>query len=434
MFIQNDIYRHTQQLKMVLVLFICAMMLVIGCSDDSFIGVEGHQLKTLRPWVSQSFSQNHPISDAFFLDHSALSKEGIQAFLERSPYGRSWLADYTISGRSTSTMVHDVAKLKGVNPILLLSRMQVEASLISASNRPAQHLIDRAMGCGCHDGRACQSRYLGLENQIVCAAQKLEELYELSVSGSGWWRRGLGKRTLDNYWITPENHASAALYAYTPWVLKGTGGTWLAWKTAQLFDQHAYDQRLDLLGQSSAEEEQCGRYADVSEDHPGFGAIEAASHHNWIGGCAADRFCPEDHLTRAQAASVIYKALGFSPSSVGSMSDLNGHWAKEAVETVVSSGLMVGCTADLFCPDEVLSRAQAAVVIAKAVNLESVRPSRYSDIPEGHWSEPYISALADKGYIGGCSSDEFCLDASTRRWIFVTWLSNALQLAQHSCP
>ena len=166
MFIQDDIYRHTQQLKMVLVLFVCAMILVIGCSDESFIGVEGHQLKTLRPWVSQSFSQNSPISDAFFLDHSALSKEGIQAFLERSPYGRSWLADYTVSGRSTSTMVYNISKLKGVNPILLLSRMQVEASLISASNRPAQHLIDRAMGCGCHDGRACQSRYLGLENQI----------------------------------------------------------------------------------------------------------------------------------------------------------------------------------------------------------------------------------------------------------------------------
>lgn len=416
----------------------------VGCSDEFMYDDQMSVQKNGRPQLSSNFQQNHPISDQFFLDKNALTERGVQSFLERSPYGRSWLADYKVSGKKTSSMIYHVAQAKGLNPILLLSRMQVEASLISASSRPAQHLIDRAMGCGCPDGQACQANYLGLENQIYCAAQKFRELYNLSANGTGWWRKGLGKSTLDPIWIVPESHASAALYAYTPWVLKGSGGTWLAWKTAQLFDEHARSMGIDrdnsqdrgngnplnLWGQSG---ESCGQFSDVSSNHPGFGSIEAIAARGWISGCRESQFCPEDSLTRAQAATVIAKALSLNTGSSSSLGDLQGHWAKSKIEAVISAGIMNGCTADLFCPDEVLSRAQAAVIIAKMGYLSSNRASKFRDVRFDHWARPYIAALEERGHIGGCSSDEFCLNSPTRRWIFVTWLGNVLDVEEKTC-
>ena len=57
--------------------------------------------------------------------------------------------------------------------------------------------------------------------------------------GSGQWRKGTARRTLDPRTVTPANDATAALYAYTPWVLVGTGGTWLAWNVTRKYVRHA---------------------------------------------------------------------------------------------------------------------------------------------------------------------------------------------------
>ena len=182
-------------------------------------------------------------------------------------------------------------------------------------------------------------------------------------------------------------------------------------------------------GQSS----DCGRFSDVSADHPGFGSIEAASEQGWISGCGGDRFCPEESLTRAQAAQILSTALGLRSASTNRFTDIQGHWAKDAIGAIVAAEIMAGCTADSFCPDETLTRAQAAVVTAKASYLSSDRASNFRDVPYDHWARPSIAALEEKSYIGGCSRDEFCLDAPTRRWIFITWLGNVLSLDRHSC-
>ena len=431
-----------------LALIIAWTMGLSACADPEDAELMGNADKSNRPWVEDSFKQNHPMSDSFFNDVDALTESGAQAFLERSPYGRSWLADHQEGGVRVSRIIIDVANAQKLNPILLLSRMQVEASLISASQRPAQHLIDRAMGCGCPDGRACAAEYLGLKNQILCAAGKFRELYNKSADGSGWWRKGLGKSSLDGYWIVPESHATAALYAYTPWVLKGSGGTWLAWRTAQLFDRHAYDKGFDRLGASGGNtsggqsggsswgqsgHSACESFSDLPGSHPGAGAVQAMVERGWVSGCGEGRFCPEDTLTRAQAAIMISDAFGPSAGSGSGLTDVSGHWARDAIEAVVAAGVMSGCMSDRFCPDDTLTRAQAAVALSKASGIEGWGSSSFKDVPSDHWAARAISGLDERGYIGGCSDDEFCLDAPARRWIFVTWTIHVLQIPYATC-
>jgi hypothetical protein len=186
--------------------------------------------------VSATFNRHNVLDDAFF---TALGPDAaaVQAFLENTPYNgrRSFLADETVSGRPVSEVLVEVAREHELNPILLLSRMQVEKSLVGKSSRPSQHSVDYAMGCGCPDNSGCSPAYRGLDKQLACAADVLRGKADESMAGTAQWRKGKTRSTLDGLSITPQSHATAALYAYTPWVLTGQGGNWLVWNITKKY-------------------------------------------------------------------------------------------------------------------------------------------------------------------------------------------------------
>lgn len=46
------------------------------------------------------------------------------------------------------------------------------------------------------------------------------------------------------------------------------------------------------------------------------------------------------------------------------------HWAYEDIESIVLAGIASGCSADKFCPDEYVTRAQMARFISNAFHLK----------------------------------------------------------------
>ena len=191
------------------------------------------------------FDQDWLMSDLFFLNTGALSVSALQDFLENPPYGqRSWLADFTYGGKQASQIIIEQAHDSGVNPLLLLTRMQVEQSLISRQSKPSQRVSDAALGCGCHDGETCSSYFKGFGNQLRCGGNALRGLFNKSRRDTGLWRAGQSRQTLDPVWVRPVNHATAAMYAYTPWVLRGQGGNWLAWNIMRKFTRFMKDQGM----------------------------------------------------------------------------------------------------------------------------------------------------------------------------------------------
>jgi hypothetical protein len=187
-----------------------------------------------------SFDQNFVVTDAMLTDSLAMSAEDVQAFFEDNPYGtRSWLASYEAGGVSAAEMVVEAAVAHDIHPIILIARMQVETSLVSKTAAPTSRLLNRALGCGCPDGGTCNPSYSGLRSQLDCGARTLRRWYDASIAGNGEWLKGRTKSTLDSRRVTPTNHATATFYAYTPWVLVGSGGTWLAWNVTRKYVRHA---------------------------------------------------------------------------------------------------------------------------------------------------------------------------------------------------
>lgn len=193
--------------------------------------------------VAATFDQNSVLTDVLLEDTSTITVDEVQQFFDRTPYGtKSWLAAYTSDGRSAAQIVVDAASAHSIHPLVLIARMQTETSLVSKPVRPTQRMIDRALGCGCPDGGSCSTRFKGLEKQLQCGAETLRKWFDASQAGTGEWRRGKSKRTLDPKTVTPQTHATATLYAYTPWVLVGRGGTWLAWNITRKYVRHAETQ------------------------------------------------------------------------------------------------------------------------------------------------------------------------------------------------
>jgi hypothetical protein len=190
--------------------------------------------------VAAVFDQNNVLTDVLMTDSVSMTAAELQSFFEKSPYGnRSWLAGHKVNGVSAAQFVFDAATAQKIHPLVLVARMQVESSLVSKTTAPTQRLIDRALGCGCPDGAACSTQYKGLDKQLQCGAKTLRKWFDASVAGTGEWRKGKAGRTLDPRTVTPANHATATLYAYTPWVLVGSGGNWLVWNVTRKYVRHA---------------------------------------------------------------------------------------------------------------------------------------------------------------------------------------------------
>jgi hypothetical protein len=227
---------------------VCALSAACSVGEDEALGSDEATDFEVDPddgkgdGISAVFDRNAVVSDAMFT--GSMTVEDVQLFFERSPYKtRSWLADYRVGGKSAAQLVVEAAAPEGIHPLMLLTRMQVEASLVSKTSRPSQYRIDRALGCGCPDGSGCSASYRGFGPQLVCGAKILHKWFHASMDGTGAWRKGTPRRTLDPLTITPSGHATASLYAYTPWVLVNQGGNWLVWNVTRKYVRH-----LETLG------------------------------------------------------------------------------------------------------------------------------------------------------------------------------------------
>jgi hypothetical protein len=233
--------------------FVLAAMFIAACAHAEQSGPDGSDEPEdyivdpddgKTDGISATFNQHDVVPEHLFLDDGSFTLVEVQLFLEDSPYNnRSWLADYTTaSGRTAAQAIYDAALAEGIHPIMLLSRMQGESSVVSKTATPSARTINRALGCGCPDGGSCSSAYRGFEAQLACGAKTMRRWYDASVNETGQWRQGHETRTLDDRRVTPVTHATASIYQYTPWVLPGKGGAWLTWNVTRKYVRHALEE------------------------------------------------------------------------------------------------------------------------------------------------------------------------------------------------
>ena len=154
-------------------------------------------------------------------------------------------------------------------------------------------------------------------------------------------------------------------------------------------------------------------FDDVPPSHYAYDAVQKLHQIIGIGGCSATSFCPDDHLTRAQMANLLSALDGasFSAPYYATFQDVMwNHWAFEAVEEQVAKGVFYGCGANEFCPDGPITWAYGAVLLQRALALPAAYPDQatFADIPHHHWAFGAIEAVTARNLVKGCSTTHYC--------------------------
>ncbi|MEX1178101.1 MAG: SpoIID/LytB domain-containing protein [Nitriliruptor sp.] len=110
-------------------------------------------------------------------------------------------------------------------------------------------------------------------------------------------------------------------------------------------------------------------FEDVGTDNVHHEAIAALAEVGIAKGVDGDNYAPSQPVTRAQMASLLALAAGWDRSDTApDFDDVRaGSTHAGAIAALVEEGVTTGCTADRFCPGESVSRAQAATFMYRLV-------------------------------------------------------------------
>ena len=172
-----------------------------------------------------------------------------------------------------------------------------------------------------------------------------------------------------------------------------------------------------ILGSGSSGESNQNVTNAIFKDTAGHWAqadIEELYGRGIVAGVTADTFEPERQITRAEFATLAVKALGLSDSTSAGFADVTeGAWYFDSVNAAANAGLIVGSDG-YFRPDDVITREEMAVIIAKAYALcggeagESGAIDRFSDKDQiASWAQASVDMVTGAGLISGMTPSTF---------------------------
>ncbi|MBA3993041.1 MAG: hypothetical protein C0469_05885 [Cyanobacteria bacterium DS2.3.42] len=133
--------------------------------------------------------------------------------------------------------------------------------------------------------------------------------------------------------------------------------------------------------------------------------IALLSKRGTIGGFPDGSFKPNDYITRAQFAAIASRALNLPPAGrSANFKDVPAkYWAANVISQVSDAGLVTGFPDGGFRPEDKITRAQALVILAKALHNPNADTSSMSRFKDGNtvptWALPSVAKAANAGII-----------------------------------
>ncbi|MFX3646827.1 MAG: S-layer homology domain-containing protein [Paenibacillus sp.] len=139
-------------------------------------------------------------------------------------------------------------------------------------------------------------------------------------------------------------------------------------------------------------------------------AITKATAAGYMRGNAKGDFTPGRSITRAEMAVIIERILTIQESAADAnaeateatttlpneATDMTLHWAREAVQRVLATGVMSVSQDGTFRPNDAVTRAEAVTLLNRLVKIEPdlSGTSRWKDVSVDHWAYGAIQAAS----------------------------------------
>jgi len=114
------------------------------------------------------------------------------------------------------------------------------------------------------------------------------------------------------------------------------------------------------------------KFSDVKEGDWFYNAVATASSQGLIYGVGDDRFAPNERITRAEISAILNRFFSKTIDLSGeakTFDDIKDHWAQPDIENISKAGIVSGY-ADGFKPDRNATRAEASSMIRRALHKE----------------------------------------------------------------
>ncbi len=159
-------------------------------------------------------------------------------------------------------------------------------------------------------------------------------------------------------------------------------------------------------------------------------AVLALEERGVVQGCEDDLFCPNEAMTRGQLSSVLAAGLELDPVAVGPFVDVGGSVHAGSINAVAAAGIVQGCEEDRFCPSELVTRAQAASMLAAAFDPVPALANYFDDLSEAHGQS--VNRLAEAGIATGCGDPltAFCSTDPLLRRHAAVFVARAMRLVE----
>ncbi|MCF2719537.1 S-layer homology domain-containing protein [Paenibacillus sp. UKAQ_18] len=153
-------------------------------------------------------------------------------------------------------------------------------------------------------------------------------------------------------------------------------------------------------------------------------------HEKYITGYQDGTFRPDQSITRAETAAMMARIMKLETkeSSLAYKDVPSKYWAKDSIIALTTQHFMNGYADGTFRPEQPITRAEMAAILASWKQLKGTQTaaSPYTDI-EKHWARDSIKALAEAGWITGFNDSSFQPNQYITRVETVTILNTILK-------
>ncbi len=108
-------------------------------------------------------------------------------------------------------------------------------------------------------------------------------------------------------------------------------------------------------------------------------------------------FKPENTLTRAEAAVMLSTALNLQLDSNIDLSykykDISKHWAKKYIAAVINKGIMTGFSDKTFRPNNKITVAEVCTIISKSFEFKTTSQGVYTKLKKNQWYSSYVQNI-----------------------------------------
>lgn len=169
-------------------------------------------------------------------------------------------------------------------------------------------------------------------------------------------------------------------------------------------------------------------YEDVALSNWAYSAIETLNEKNLILGYPNGTYKPSQQITRAEAAVIITRYLNLKATKTTAYDDVaKEFYAYSAIQAVAEAGIITGREVGKFSPNDSLTRAEMSTIIKRTFKLTGSTSSTFPDVPSTHWAYDAIQTLLAKGYVSGYTNGTFLPNKQITRAEFASILSKAIQ-------